>query len=457
MGKLEDNYIKMTQTPVKKLILKMALPTIIGMLITSLYSLTDTFFVSKLNNSNMTSAIGVIFSFISVVQALGFLFGYGSGNSISNLLGKKEELEAKKFATVGFYLSALCGLIVALAGFLFLPFLIKILGGAISKDLQSACTTYVFPILFSVPFTTSAVTLNNQLRLQGKAKEGALGLIIGMGLNMFLDPILIFGLGMGIKGAGIATSIGQIVGFVVLFKTSMKTGNIGPMITPDFKLIMDCFSVKKTVRVVYGGCPNFIRQGVTSISCALLNQAAGVYGKEALAAFTVNSRYIFIIYAIAVGLGQGFQPVCAFNYGAKKYDRVKEGFDFCVKVTTIYLLVFAIISFWCAPFIMSAFSKEESVVVYGIEILRMQTVSLPFLGFYILVGMVLQNTGNFGKATFETILRQGIFFIPLVLVLPRLFGFVGVAMVAPTSDILSFIAALFILGAFKANKVIEKA
>lgn len=442
----EERYRTLTTKPVSGIILKMAVPTILGMLVTAIYNMTDTYFVSLLHDVRKTAAVGVIFSFMAVVQACGFLFGHGSGNFMSRLLGKREEEKADEVAATGMVFSVITGIVLAVLGFLLWQPLIQLLGGNKTPELAMACKSYLLCLLPSLPAMTGALTLNNQLRLQGSAKDGMIGMMAGMILNMLLDPIFILEFHMGIAGAGIATTIGQYVTIAILLFMSKKNGNI------QIKLQNFRMSREYVKEILGGGSPNFLRQSITSVAAILLNQAAGVYGEEALAAYTITNRITVIAFSVVIGFGQGFQPVCGFNYGAKLYDRVKKAFHFSIFAVTGFLVILTAIQYGKAEALMSIFSDNETVVLTGAKILRYQCISMIFLGYYTIAGMMLQNIGQFFKAAVVSAARQGIFFIPLILILPICFGFEGVILAQPIADILAFLMSL-VMGIYVERKL----
>lgn len=420
-----------TKTPVRPLVLKLAVPTILGMLVTTIYNLTDTFFISQLGQKSMTAAIGIIFSFFSLIQAIGFMFGHGSGNYISRQLGKHKVEDAKNMAATGFFSSFFTGIVIMVFAFLFQKPLVVLLGGGGSEALFQNSLEYLEFLLFSIPFMVGSLTLNNQLRLQGNAKDGIFCMVSGMILNMILDPVFIFIGGMELRGAALATLIGQMVTLVLLYGMTRKKDNIG--------IEWKRFSVngKNLKQILFGGAPNLLRQGIGSVSGILLNHAAAVYGESMIAAFTVSSRVLMLVFGIVIGFGQGFQPVCGYNYGAKIYQRVKDAFVFSIRVTTIFLLFMMAVLFLSAEPVMHLFSKEADVAAYGVSILRYQCISFPLMGFYILVGMLLQNIGKFGKASVCAAARQGIFLLPAILILPYFLGITGLFLCQPVADVLS--------------------
>ena len=429
---------EMLTAPVEKLICHLALPTILGMLVTAVYSITDTFFIGLLKNTTLTAAVGIVFYFMSLVQALGFLFGYGSGNYIARCIGMDDEENASRMAATGFVFAASAGILIMGAGYLFLPEFVGILGGSASTELNEATREMLLVFLTGVPGMTGALCLYNQLRLEGNVGRAILGMGTGMLLNMLLDPVFILGVDMGVSGAALATVIGQYVGLFVLWVISFR-GECIP-VRP-----VCCVIEKEILKELFcGGTPNFLRQSITTISGIILNHVAGFYGDTVIAAFTVANRILAMLTAGVIGFGQGYQSVCAVNFGAGKYERVKRGFYFCVKISTIALMIAEIGAVAFAPELVGVFTGEEAVCILGTRILRYECVVLPFMGYTTLAGMFLQNIGQFGRASTVTSLRQGILFMPLLLTLPQFMGLTGIILVQPTADLLAFPIALVI-------------
>ena len=303
--------------------------------------------------------------------------------------------------------------------------------------------SYLRMVILSIPFSLYATTLYNQLRLCGNVKDGMLGMLAGMLLNMILDPILILGAGMNAAGAGLATTIGQVVGAAALTWLSFLHGNI-PVSLRHGKL-----GGGRLYHILLGGLPNFTRQGITSLASVLLNQAAAPYGAGVLAALTVSSRVAALAYLLMIGFGQGFQPICAMNYGAKAYDRVRKAFRMTVGIGTIFLAAAAVLIYLAAGRLTGIFTTDPEVLETGSRILRYQCISLPFLSFYAVSSMYMQNIGRYFRALFISVSRQGIFYIPLVLILPHLWGVQGIYVLQPAADLLSFAVALGVIAVYE--------
>ena len=423
----------------------MAIPTIIGMLVTTVYSLTDTFFIGLMENKSMTAAIGIVFSFVSFIQALGFWFGYGSGNAMSRKLGEKDNREAQILSSTGIGLSLMLGISMMAVLLFFVKPLAAFLGGDASNDLLFYSTAYLRIILVSMPFSLYGTTLYNQLRLCGNAKDGMIGLLVGMLSNMILDPIFIFAFKMGFTGAAWATLTGQILGCIILTFLSYRNGNI-PVTLKYFNL-----SGGRLYHVLVGGLPNFSRQGITSIAAILLNMVAASYGEETIAALTVTGRIAALAYMVVIGWGQGFQPVCAMNYGAGKYDRVKKALRISITVGTAFLIFATVLLAIFAEPVCSLLTKNAEVLTPSVIILRLQCISLPLMGIYALSSMFTQNIGKYYSALVISIARQGIFYIPILFILPAVSallgrsGIFGLYCVQPAADICATILGTVIM------------
>ena len=425
-----DNYTYLTQAPVHRVIITMAIPTIISMLVTGLYNIADTFFVGKID-TQATAAVGVVFSLMFFVQAMGFFFGHGSGNYISRELGARRHENAIKMASTGFFSSFLVGVIVLILGEIFLTPLSLMLGS--TPTILPYTEEYMQVILLGAPFLTSSLTLNNQMRLQGNAKFAMFGIVTGAMLNVILDPILIFTCGLGVSGAAWATVIGQAVSFVILFLMTRRGENIAI----HFRNFSP--SLQRYKEIFYGGSPSMMRQGLACIATMSLNLAAGVYGDSAIAAMSIVGRIAMLSFAVVIGLGQGFQPVCGFCYGAGLYDRLKEAYKFTVTIGTIFLIVLAIVGWMISGMLIGVFRDDPEVIAIGVVALRWQLCVFPVNALILASNMLAQTCRKPWRANILAAARQGLFFIPLIFILPSYFGLLGVEMCQAVSDLLSFV------------------
>ena len=437
--KKEERRRAILNDPILPLLVKTSIPTIIGMLVMVIYNLTDTFFVGILNNKSMTAAIGIVFSFMSFIQAIGFWFGYGSGNIMSKRIGQGNEYEAEKISSIGILFALGFGILIAFISWIFISPLARFIGGSASESLMRFTVDYMRVIVLSIPFALYSMTLYNQLRLCGNVKDGMRGLLSGMLVNMALDPILMFGLGLGFIGAGYATLIGQIVVTILLTRLSRKNGNIGV----DLKKVR--INKERVYHILAGGMPNFLRQSITSIALILLNISAARYGDGLLAALTISSRILALAYLIMIGWGQGFQPICAMNYGASQYDRVKTAFKLAVLWATAFLILSAFGLHIFAKELIMTMTKDSQVIAYTRKLLNLQCLTLPLLGYFALSSMLMQNIGQYFWSSIISISRQGIFYIPLLYILTGAFGQVGIYLLQPMADLMSFILAIFVV------------
>ena len=414
----QDKYKMMTTKPIPGLITSLAIPTIISMLVTSFYVMADTYFVGQINTQS-TAAVGISFSIMAIIQAFGFFFGHGSGNYISRKLGAKDYDNAEKMASTGFFYAFSFGIIIAIIGNLFLTPICILLGS--TETILPYAENYLGIILLGAPFMASSLVLNNQMRFQGNAVYAMIGIIIGAIINIGLDPLLIFVFDMGVSGAALSTIISQFCSFLVLIYMDSKGTNI----KIKFKNFTPTFSYLK--EITYGGIPSLSRQGLVSLSTIMLNVAAGAYGDAAIAGMSIVTRICMFINSFVIGFGQGFQPVCGFNYGAGLYRRVREGFYYSVKTGVIFLTVCAIIGYIFAPEVVSWFRKDDAeVIAIGARALRWQLITLPLGAWVILCNMMLQTIRIPARALILSSARQGLFFIPLIIILPYFLGLQGV-------------------------------
>ena len=427
-------FIKMTQTPVNRLIASLAIPTVISMLITTVYNITDTYFVSKINIS-ASGATGIVFSLMAILQAFGFMFGHGSGSCISRHLGAKEIDKARKYSSTGFFLAAVSGIIIMLFGLIFLTPFMKLLGS--TSTILPYAKTYGAFILIAGPAMTTGCVMNNILRYEGMASLAMLGLTAGGVLNIVLDPLLIFYFDMGISGAGLATAISQYVsmGILLIMFLSGKTQS-----KISVKYISLKFGLIK--EIIFTGVPSLARQGLNSISNMVLNLQAAVYGDACIAAMSIVAKCANLLFSVCVGIGQGFQPVSAFNYGAKKYIRVKSGMKFTLIFSTAVMVVLSSICFALSPQIIAIFREEIEVIETGSFALRMMCIALLFLPTIMLANMTFQSIGKSGRAFFLACTQNGLSFIPLISILPKFMGITGIELAQPLSYVLATAIAL---------------
>lgn len=428
----EEKYKMMVETPVNKLIPRLAVPTIISMLITSIYNMADTFFVSQLSTS-ASGAVGVNFSLMAMIQAIGFTLGMGSGNYMSRMLGAKEQEKAQRACSTAVYTAFVFGLLLAVFGIWNMDSLVRVLGA--TETIAPYARDYGRYILIAAPYMTVSFVFNNHLRSQGNAALSMLGITVGGVLNVILDPVLIFGFEMGISGAAIATIFSQFVSFLILLTLVIRSGNV---LKPHPRF----FTMKGWVykEILSAGMPTLGRQGLASVASVLLNVASSGFGDAAVAAMSIVTRIMMFINSALIGFGQGFQPVCGFNFGAKRYGRVLQAYYFCLKVAFVFLTVMAVVMFVVANPIMRMFRREDAEVIrIGALALKLQCVLLPVQSFTIIGNMLTQSISYSFRATLTAIGKQGLFFIPAILILPGIFGVLGLQLAQPVADLLTFI------------------
>lgn len=431
-----EKQVRLTTAPIPSLIMRLAVPTIITMLVTTFYNMSDTFFVGKIegNSTSATGAVGVVFSMMSIIQAIGFFLGHGSGNYISRKLGAGETEKASVMASIGFYLSLFTGIILTILGLFFITPLARILGS--TETILPFAEDYLSIILLGAPFMMSSLVLNNQLRFQGSAFYGMIGMVSGAVINIALDPLFIFVFKMNVAGAALATVISQICSFVLLYIGCRKGNNLKVTIK-NFKP-----TLLLSAEIIKGGLPSLLRQSLASVATIFLNTLAGGFGDSAIAAFSVVSRVIHFAASTIIGFGQGFQPVCGFNFGAKKYGRVKDAFFFSVKVCSVFAVFMSVILFVFSDKAIALFQDDPEVVRLGIIALRAQCLSFPFNAWIILSNMMMQNIGRTASASFLAMARQGLFYVPAAFILHFFFGLTGLVFAAPAADFTALIFAV---------------
>ena len=432
--KYTTQYDKMTKQPVGSLVITLGIPTTISMLVTNIYNMVDTMFVGKLGTS-ASGAVGIVFGFMSILQAFGFLFGQGAGSIISRRLGNKDEDSASVVASTAFFSSMFMGLLIGILGTVFNTKMVYLLGS--TDTILPYAKTYSLFILAAAPFMTSTFTMNNILRFEGKASLSMVGLMTGAILNMVGDPILMFGLDMGIAGAGLSTAISQFVSFCVLLSMFLSGKTQSKLsvrkITREFNVLFD---------IVATGFPSLVRQGLQAVSTMILNQQARIYGDAAVAAMSIVSRISFFIFAVGLGIGQGFQPVCGFNYGARKFSRVKEAFSFTLVAGEVLLGMFAVAGLLFSNQAIAVFRDDAEVIAFGTPALRYQCMALFLNPLIVLSNMTLQSTGQRAWATFLSMMRSGLYLIPMIYILTYTMGARGIQLAQPVSDVLAFATAL---------------
>jgi len=433
-----EKFLRMTTVPVEKLVLSLAGPSIAIMITSALYNMADTYFVSALGTSQV-GAVGIAFPLMAVIQAMGFFFGQGTGNYMARALGAQDTEGASRMAVTGLVSGFIVMAVIAAVGIAAGGPLVDGLGA--TETIRPFAREYLFFILLASPWMVAATVLNQQLRFQGSAAIAMTGMLSGAILNIFLDPLFIFVFGLGVKGAAIATMISQMVSFsILLFYGSTRKGNI-PIRFKDFSP-----SVPRYVEMFRGGVPALLRQSLMSVASIIINHFARPYGDAAIAAISISNRVSMFAASVVLGFGQGFQPVCGFNYGAKLYSRVKKAFWFCARFCSGALLVIAIVMALFAPNIIALFRKDDlEVIAIGALGLRLQCISLPFAAIIIIVNMMTQTMGKALEASVVALSRQGLFLIPSLFILGPLLGLNGIQLARPVSELASLVVVIPIM------------
>lgn len=436
----QRKYEQMVEGPLPGLIISLALPMIASNLVTSIYNMADTYFVGRLNDissaTSATGAVGVAYALQVMVQAVGFSFGNGTSNNVSRLLGAQKREEAKSYASTGMLTAMFIGIIfTAVCVALRWP-LARFLGA--TDTILPYAAEYIMFLMPAAPFMIGSFCLNTLLRAQGNAMYAMWGLIVGGLINVGLDPLLIFGAGMGVSGAALATAVSQMIGFCILFvMNSERLGNLG----------IDLFhfrpSKERYVNIFHLGIPSLFRQGVSSVATIVLNNVAAPFGDAAIAAMMIANRVTQAVYSIMVGFGNGFMPVCGYNFGAKRYRRVRSGYLFSLCVTTVWLAGMAAVIFSFAPSVITLFRGDDpEVIAIGTTAMRMQCCSMPVLGCFLFCNTTSQALGYSGRATLLAVSRQGLFFVPVICLMAWLFGLAGIQMAQPVSDMCSLMISV---------------
>lgn len=422
-------FKKMTETPVKKLIATLAIPTIISMLITTIYNMADTYFVSHLG-TEQSGAVGIVFSMMAITQAFGFAIGVGSGSWISRLLGERKQDKADQVASGGVALGILLGVLFAVFGNIFIKPLMRLLGA--TEEILPHAIDYARYILLACPVSITSFVLNNILRSEGKATYALVGISIGGILNCFLDPLFIYTFDLGTTGAALASATGQAISFLVLLTAFLRRTTV-----VNLKIRSIPRDIKVYLTIFKNGMPSMARQGLSSVSSVCLNWSAGlVGGSAAIAAMSIVTKITMFMFSVMIGIGHGYQPVVGYNYSARLHKRVREAFSFMLTASIcVCLLMSAFVFVFSEEFMTMFIGNDLKVVEIGRNALCAQCLAMPFIPVNSLCNMTFQAIGKPFIGTLTSSLRQGLLFVPLILVLPQVFGLTGVEIAQPIADI----------------------
>ena len=433
MDKADMKYIKMTETPIPRLVITLGIPTTISMLITNIYNMADSYFVSQISES-AGGATSVVFGIMTILQAFGFMFGHGAGSQISRFLGKQDSQNASKYASTSFFYSLLCGILILAGGLIFLEPLMMLLGS--TDTILPYAKDYGMWILIAAPAMCASCVLNNILRYEGMATLAMIGLTTGGILNMILDPVFIFELNMGIGGAGLATAISQYISFGILLYMFLAKRT-------QSKLSLKFIDKKLGTigSIIKEGLPSFARQGLNSVSTVVLNTQAKAFGDIAIAAMGYVSKTAGLIFSVGLGIGQGFQPVVGFNYGAKKYERVRKSAIFTFLFSMVFLGVISVACYIFANDIIYLFGENDEVTKIGGVALKMFCISMLFFPVSVVATMLFQSIGKSVSALILSCLQNGLLLIPMYYILPIYMNITGIQVARPLAYILSAFAS----------------
>ncbi len=441
----EEQYDRMTKTPIPKLVSSLALPTTISMLVTVIYNTADTYFVSQINKS-ASAAVGMVYTLMAVIQAIGYGLGMGAGSLISRKLGEKKDSEADMYATSAFFAAIGFGALVGWGNLLFLEPILRFL----------KCTDTILPyafdyaryILLAAPISCCSFVMNNTLRAEGESQIAMWGLGIGGLINIFLDPLFIFTLGMGAGGAALATAISQCISFAILLAVFLTGKSI-----VKIRLRSLSHRLRDYLLIFTTGLPTICRQGLGSLASAVLNVQAVVYGDAAVSAVTIANKLYVLVRNIIIGIGQGFQPAAGYNYSAGKRKRAWQAFTFSSLLGTVVCVVSAVaLALFSRP-LMQWFCDDAEVVQIGVPTLLYACAVMPFMAISTYVNQLYQCLGFKVPATFLASCRQGIFFLPAVWLLPAAIGCTGVQMSQPVADLATFILSIPFMISFYRKKI----
>ena len=418
--------------PIPKALLALGIPTMIGMLINALYNLVDTYFVGGLGTDQM-GAVTVAFPLGQIVVGLGLLFGNGAAAYLSRLLGRGDKDTANKVASTAIYSGVSIGAIVILFSIIFLEPILK-QAGAIESVITYAVTYSRINIVFSI-FNVFNVTMNNIVSSEGAAKTAMCALMAGAVLNVILDPVFIYALNLGVVGAAIATAISQVISTLVYLCYILRKKSVF-----NFSIKECCFAKEIISEILKIGIPTLIFQLLTSLSIGMINSAAKEYGGSALAAMGPVTKIMSMGTLIVFGFLKGFQPIAGFSYGAKKFDRLREAIRTAVLWSTIFCVIFGFVAAVFSTQIVSLFTKEDAEMVrIGSIALRGNGLSFVLFGFYTVYSFLFLVMGKAAEGCVLGACRQGICFVPVILILPLVLGLSGVLYAQPIADVISAI------------------
>lgn len=431
----QAQYDRLVNTPIRTLIPSLAVPTILSMMVTMLYNLADSYFVGRLGTS-ASASVGIVLSILATFQAFGFLFGHGAGTVVSRQLGRGEKEAADRTASTGFFAAMFLGFVLSVTGLLTVTPLMRLLGS--TETILPYSVEYGRCIFLSGTFFCASCVLNNVLRYEGRAFYAMIGLVSGSLLNIVLDPIFIFGLNLGIRGAGLATALSQTISFLLLLFMFLS----GKTVTKLSVRKVDLRHASTVLHICRNGLPSLVRQLLAMFGTTILNISARPYGDAAIAAMTIDGRVSMFLFAFVLGIGQGYQPVAAFNHGAGRRDRVRSGYRFTLLSSEVVVTVLAVLTMVFAAPIVAFFRDDPEVIRIGAKAMYFFALAAMVQPVAVCTNMMFQSIGEARIATFLSSLRSGVYYIPILLILPRLVGLVGIQSAVLWSDLLTAATSL---------------
>lgn len=430
---MEDNNIG-------KVIWKFAIPGIIASLISAIYNIVDTAFIGMLNDTLAMAAVSVVFPLFILINAVGQLIGVGASSYIARLLGAKDKDSADEVASTAIIASIGIGVIFTILTLVFLEPMLRMLGA--TENVMPYAIEYAKPIAIGASLPIMMPTLANIIRSEGNTKLSATAVALGAIINIVLDPILMFNLDMGVVGASVATVFSQFISVVLLLSYYLTKKSYLKLEIKKFR-----FSKKIYSEIVSVGTATFLTQALISISMGLLNVASKPYGDELIASFGISLKLSALVMFVVIGYNQGFQPIASYNYGAGNYEKLREAIKISIKRTTIFATLATLFLMVFAPYAIELFSNDPAVIDIGAKTLRYTLLLYPFLGFTQLYAVLYQSLGMPKEALIIGTARQGIFFLPAIIILPKLMGMDGVLLTQAVADLFTIV-----LTAFYANK-----
>lgn len=432
---MNESRIKiLKEENIDKALFKLGIPMVISLLVAALYNVVDTYFVSGLGKEAV-AAVSVAFPIQLIFLGIGLTFGAGAGSYISRLLGGNNKKEASIVATVALISSAILGIITAIALFCYLEGVLKFMGAI--PSIMEISKSYTGIFIVGGILGAINVTLGNLVVAQGAAKISLKAMLLGSISNIILDPIFIFGLNLGVRGAAIATLIARVITSLMYLIYFIGDKNLIEIKLPNFK---PTFAIYKEVLKI--GISMLILQILQTISISKISYAASFYGEEAIAAMGIVLRIVTLGTNVVFGYMKGLQPLAGFNYGAKNYERVREAIKASIKWTSVFCIVWTLIIYVFASSILSIFGTDENVLNIAVPALRAGVIMFITFGFQFTYSTLYLSTGKALGGVFLNSLRQGIVFIPIILLLPKFMGLNGVIYAQTISDLITTIITI---------------